>query len=75
MESDKSVSAPVATQTAGPDPTTLPGVVARRDNYKAKADNLVTVQKETAASVETCVAKAEAAGVEIPKALRPKATS
>jgi len=53
----------------------LPGVVARRDNYKAKADNLVTVQKETAASVETCVAKAEAAGVEIPKALRPKATS
>ena len=75
MESDKSVSAPVGPQTAGPDPMTLPGVVARRDNYKAKADNLVTVQKETAASVETCVAKAEAAGVEIPKALRPKATS
>ncbi len=59
----------------GPDPDTLPGVIARRDNYKAKADDLVNVQKETAASVQDCIAKAEAEGVEIPKSLKPKTVS
>jgi len=56
----------------GPDPATMPGVIARRDNYKAKADVLVNVQKETNASMEACIAKAEAAGVSIPKSLKPK---
>ncbi|MEL7639643.1 MAG: hypothetical protein AAGU21_08360 [Solidesulfovibrio sp.] len=60
---------------SGPDPATLPGVIARRDDYKAKADNLESVQKETVATMETCMSKAEAAGVEIPKSLRPKTTS
>lgn len=61
--------------TLGPDPSTMPGVIARRDNYKAKADVLVNVQKETSASMKECIAKAEAAGVEIPKSLRPKTAS
>lgn len=63
------------TQAAGPDPTTLPGVIARRDNYKAKADHLAAVQQETTSTMQTCIAKAESAGVEIPKSLRPKTTS
>jgi outer membrane lipoprotein SlyB len=61
--------------TVGPDPTTMPGVIARRDNYKAKADDLVNVQKETSASMEACIAKAEAAGVAIPTSLKPKTAS
>lgn len=60
---------------SGPDPATLPGVIARRDDYKAKAENLESVQKETAATMEACMSKAEAAGVEIPKSLRPKTAS
>lgn len=71
----KTVSTAVGAPTNGPDPTTMPGVIARRDNYKAKVDRLTAVQQETTASVESCIAKAEAQGVEIPQSLRPKATS
>lgn len=59
---------------SGPDPTSLPGVIAQRDNYKAQVAKLDAVQRENTSTTESCISQAEAAGIEIPAALKPKAS-
>lgn len=56
-----------------PDPSTLPGVVAQRDNYQAMVVNLTNIQQQSTAAKDDCIAQAEAAGVVIPKSLKPDA--
>lgn len=66
----QSTGHPVA--KAGPDPSTMPGVVAIRDNLTAQQDHLTKVDKQVVTAKEECITLAEKEGVQIPDALKPK---
>ena len=72
VSGDRSSTLSTAVGTANVDNSSLPGVVAQRDNYFTMSEKLKIAEKDALTAKASCIAKASASGVQIPKSLMPE---